>query len=58
MKFKYKCENCFYYYKRNNTCQLKKCRLGTEGYVTLFDKLFCTPCRKNESVEQIFKEYE
>ena len=38
-----KCKKCVYYCKSNNTCQLKKCRLGTEGYVTLFDKASCNP---------------
>lgn len=42
MKLNCKCEKCFYYCKSNNTCQLKKCVSGLEGYVTLYDKTLRT----------------
>ena len=43
------CEQCIYYYRENNTCQLKKCStLGGEGYVTSLDRKFCEFCKKDE----------
>ena len=37
------CIECAYYHKENNTCQSKKCATGTDGYITLWDRLFCEP---------------
>ena len=39
------CNECIYYHKENSTCQSKKCATGVPGYVTVFDKLFCKPCK-------------
>lgn len=38
------CKNCEYYHKENKTCQAKKCATGGYGYVSLSDRLFCSPC--------------
>ena len=46
---KNKCEECIYYHKENNTCQSKKCATGKEGYVTIFDRLFCEPRKKGDA---------
>ena len=43
-----KCHRCNYYHSENNTCQSKKCATGLDGYVTLFDKLFCSPYNEDE----------
>lgn len=43
---KNKCEKCVYYHKENDTCQLKKCSTGGDGYVTIFDRLFCEPRKR------------
>ena len=37
------CKKCLYYQKENNTCQSKKCCTGREGYVGIFDMIFCLP---------------
>lgn len=37
------CKECFYYHPKNNTCQSKKVATSGDGYVTLFDRLFCEP---------------
>ena len=42
MMIKPKCKTCIYYHKENNICQAKKCATHGDGYVTLFDRLFCT----------------
>ena len=40
------CEQCIYYHRENNTCQLKKCStFGGEGYVTSSDMKFCDFCK-------------
>ena len=39
------CKECIYYHKENNTCQSKKCTTGEPGYITVFDRLFCEPCK-------------
>ena len=41
------CNKCIFYHTENNTCQSKKCATGGEGYVTLFDKIFCKPYTKD-----------
>lgn len=42
------CKDCIYYHKENRTCQSKKCATGGSGKVSWVDKLFCSPCKKNE----------
>lgn len=37
------CKDCEYYRKENKTCHLKKCATGGSGYVSLSDRLFCSP---------------
>ena len=44
MKMRNACKDCEYYHKENKTCQLKKCSTGSYGYVSLSDRLFCSPC--------------
>ena len=39
------CRECVYYHKENNTCQSKKCATGGTGHVSLFDMIFCEPCK-------------
>ena len=39
------CKECIYYHKENNTCQSKKCATGGLGYITIFDRLLCEPCK-------------
>lgn len=47
------CEQCIYYHRENNTCQLKKCStLGGEGYVTSSDMKFCEFCKNKDEVEE------
>lgn len=46
MRLENKCEQCIYYHKSNNTCQSKKCATCGEGYVDLFDLLFCKRAKK------------
>ncbi len=41
------CKDCIYYHKENRTCQSKKCATGGNGKVTLVDRLFCFPYKKN-----------
>lgn len=46
MKMRNACKACEYYHKENKTCQLKKCSTGSYGYVSLSDRLFCSPSTK------------
>lgn len=41
-------EECLYYVKENDTCQSKKCATGGDGTVTLLDRIFCEPRRREE----------
>lgn len=43
------CKECKYYYKKNNTCQSKKCATYGYGYITWLDKLLCKPCKERSS---------
>ena len=46
-----KCDRCDYYHPENNTCASKKAATGLEGYLTLFDKIFCSPYNRKERDE-------
>lgn len=43
------CRECKFYHEENNTCQSKKCATGKSGYVTWFDKIFCEPCKDEQT---------
>lgn len=42
------CKDCIFYQKENRTCQAKKCATGGSGEVTLVDRLYCYPYKKDE----------
>ena len=42
------CIECDYYIKENNTCQSKKCSNIGNPYITILDKLFCTPYKSKD----------
>lgn len=42
------CKDCIYYVKENETCQSKKVATTKEGYITFWDRLFCSPKKEEE----------
>ena len=46
------CKECDYYHKENNTCQSKKCsERGGDGTVTIWDRLFCEPYKREKGAD-------
>lgn len=41
------CKECIYYHKENNTCQSKKCATGGTGRITVLDRIFCEPMKRD-----------
>ena len=41
------CKECIYYHKENNTCQSKKCATRGTGHITVLDRIFCEPMKRD-----------
>lgn len=44
---------CDFYNRGNNTCQAKKCSsAGGDGYVNIFDRVFCEAYRSDDTKKE------